>query len=297
VSIPTGTSTGPPWRANAASCCASPSTRGGPHGQRLIRRGHLEAVDADDRNRALTADAPDRGPLGHQREVRPPFSERRSPLTPWLTRLDSCRGGHGMRSPARLLVLSSPWSPCRRPSSCVSLWVCSPGPASTGLGLPGGLGALPRSPSPVPPADHVIGGHHRIRRRSDRFRHRESRRRPPGRWRGPWPSWAPPTGGVARGTVVSTARASSRPPSPPPGSRLPRVAQDQYDAGPHPGIRARRSRPGDLVFFGYLATAASTTSGIVVQVGEMVDAPHTGAVVRVEPIFSAGYVGATRPAP
>jgi hypothetical protein len=28
----------------------------------------------------------------------------------------------------------------------------------------------------------------------------------------------------------------------------------------------------------------------------MVDAPHTGAQVRVEPVRARGYVGATRPA-
>jgi hypothetical protein len=30
--------------------------------------------------------------------------------------------------------------------------------------------------------------------------------------------------------------------------------------------------------------------------GDMVDAPHTGADVRVEPIFTRDYLGATRPA-
>jgi cell wall-associated NlpC family hydrolase len=79
------------------------------------------------------------------------------------------------------------------------------------------------------------------------------------------------------------------------GVRLPRVAQDQFDAGPHlaPGTALL---PGDLVFFGTSDLAVDHV-GIVVSTGEMVDAPHTGAFVRVEPIFSDGYVGATRPAP
>jgi cell wall-associated NlpC family hydrolase len=79
------------------------------------------------------------------------------------------------------------------------------------------------------------------------------------------------------------------------GVALPRVAQDQYDAGPllPPGVALE---PGDLVFFGTSAHGVDHV-GIVVQTGEMVDAPHTGAVVRVEPIWPAGYVGATRPAP
>jgi cell wall-associated NlpC family hydrolase len=79
------------------------------------------------------------------------------------------------------------------------------------------------------------------------------------------------------------------------GVHLPRVAQDQFDAGPHlaPGTALL---PGDLVFFGPSDLAVDHV-GIVVSTGEMVDAPHTGAFVRVEPIFSEGFVGATRPAP
>jgi len=36
--------------------------------------------------------------------------------------------------------------------------------------------------------------------------------------------------------------------------------------------------------------------GIVVSPGEMVDAPHSGAVVRIESYSWADYLGATRPA-
>jgi cell wall-associated NlpC family hydrolase len=79
------------------------------------------------------------------------------------------------------------------------------------------------------------------------------------------------------------------------GITLPRVAQDQYDAGP-PLPAGTPLRVGDLVFFGSSPRGVDHV-GIVVGPGEMVDAPHTGAVVRVESIFSSGYVGATRPAP
>jgi peptidoglycan DL-endopeptidase CwlO len=48
-------------------------------------------------------------------------------------------------------------------------------------------------------------------------------------------------------------------------------------------------QPGDLVFFGNPAGHV----GIYVGNGMMVDAPHTGAVVRVEPLFS-DYSGARR---
>ena len=78
------------------------------------------------------------------------------------------------------------------------------------------------------------------------------------------------------------------------GVALPRVAQAQYDAGP-PVAPGQPLQPGDLVFFG--ADPADVTHvGIVVSPGEMVDAPHSGAVVRIEPYSWADYLGATRPA-
>ncbi|HUI03735.1 MAG TPA: C40 family peptidase [Acidimicrobiales bacterium] len=78
------------------------------------------------------------------------------------------------------------------------------------------------------------------------------------------------------------------------GVRLPRVAQDQFDAGPRlpPGAPLL---PGDLVFFGASGSAV-THVGIAVGGADMVDAPHTGARVRVEPIGAERVVGATRPA-
>ena len=79
------------------------------------------------------------------------------------------------------------------------------------------------------------------------------------------------------------------------GIELPRVAQAQYDAGP-PVPSGQPLQPGDLVFFGNNATAVEHV-GIVVGDGEMVDAPHTGADVRVESFAGrTDYVGVTRPA-
>ncbi len=86
---------------------------------------------------------------------------------------------------------------------------------------------------------------------------------------------------------------------------LPRVAQDQYDATPKVPVGDPLA-PGDLVFFGsgrsgidHVGLFVGTVSGEAV----MVDAPYTGADVRVEPFpdrvgASFGtllYVGATRP--
>ena len=89
------------------------------------------------------------------------------------------------------------------------------------------------------------------------------------------------------------------------GVPLPRTAQEQYDAGPRVPASAPL-QPGDLVFFGSGITDVSHVGIYVgVQGGQsvMVDAPHTGADVRVEPFPDAvgstwggkRYLGATAP--
>jgi cell wall-associated NlpC family hydrolase len=78
------------------------------------------------------------------------------------------------------------------------------------------------------------------------------------------------------------------------GIRLPRVAQQQYDTGPRLPA-GMPLLPGDLVFFGTSPTHV-THVGMVVSPGLMVDAPYTGAVVRIEPYARPTYLGATRPA-
>jgi cell wall-associated NlpC family hydrolase len=77
------------------------------------------------------------------------------------------------------------------------------------------------------------------------------------------------------------------------GITLPRVAQDQFDAGPVVPAGAEVA-PGDLVFFGSGPTAVEHV-GLYVGAGEMIDAPHTGALVRFDVADQAGLVGATRP--
>lgn len=86
------------------------------------------------------------------------------------------------------------------------------------------------------------------------------------------------------------------------GIMLPRVAQDQYDVtmkiAPSDPLK-----PGDLVFFGGGPMDVEHV-GIVVDLGLMVDAPHTGANVREELIpLTVGaswndeeYLGGTQPA-
>ncbi|MGH9129636.1 MAG: NlpC/P60 family protein [Acidimicrobiales bacterium] len=79
------------------------------------------------------------------------------------------------------------------------------------------------------------------------------------------------------------------------GVALPRVAQDQYNATAHlaPGATLV---PGDLVFFGPSTTAIEHV-GIYIGNGDMVDAPHTGALVRIEPMpmFTPAFVAASAP--
>ena len=79
------------------------------------------------------------------------------------------------------------------------------------------------------------------------------------------------------------------------GIALPRVAQAQFDAGPSLAT-GDPVVAGDLVFFGASPSAVDHV-GLALGDGTMVDAPHTGAAVRVEAIFGTGYVGSTRPAP
>ncbi len=90
------------------------------------------------------------------------------------------------------------------------------------------------------------------------------------------------------------------------GVALPRVAQDQYNATPKLAPGAALA-PGDLVFFGGGPESIDHVGlfvGLVKGQDVMVDAPHTGAVVRAEafsatpeaPFGSLLFVGATRPA-
>lgn len=73
---------------------------------------------------------------------------------------------------------------------------------------------------------------------------------------------------------------------------IPRTAQTQYNAGPllPPGTPLQ---PGDLVFYG--ASRASVTHvGIAISATQMIDAPHTGADVRIDGVGK--YFAASRPA-
>ncbi len=81
------------------------------------------------------------------------------------------------------------------------------------------------------------------------------------------------------------------------GIHLPRVAAQQWFAGPH--IPLAQLQPGDLLFWAGDLTNPATIhhEAIYLGGGLMLAAPHTGAFVQVQPIYLNGYIGATRPSP
>ena len=81
------------------------------------------------------------------------------------------------------------------------------------------------------------------------------------------------------------------------GVTLPRVAAEQWYSGVH--VPRDQLQPGDLVFFATNVNDPSTIEhvGIYVGGGAMIDSPHTGSVIRFDPIdgFNPAYIGAVRP--
>jgi hypothetical protein len=71
------------------------------------------------------------------------------------------------------------------------------------------------------------------------------------------------------------------------GVALPRTAQQQFD-WLTPNVS--HPMPGDLLFFG-ASTAAVSHVGIEIGAGLMIDAPYTGAVVRIDPDGAPTAVG------
>jgi cell wall-associated NlpC family hydrolase len=79
------------------------------------------------------------------------------------------------------------------------------------------------------------------------------------------------------------------------GFRLDHYTGYQYLEGHQ--IDLDKLRPGDLVFFAKNVNNPLTIHhvGIYVGHGKMIDAPHTGAVVRYDKVFVPGLIGAVRP--
>ncbi|MBO2451666.1 C40 family peptidase [Actinomadura barringtoniae] len=80
------------------------------------------------------------------------------------------------------------------------------------------------------------------------------------------------------------------------GISIPRTSQDQWSTLPH--VPAGREAPGDLVFFkGALGSMSRPGHvGLVLGGGKMIEAPHTGARVRISSIRTrSDLVGYARP--
>ncbi|MEO3825420.1 NlpC/P60 family protein [Actinomadura sp. B10D3] len=80
------------------------------------------------------------------------------------------------------------------------------------------------------------------------------------------------------------------------GVQLDHWTGTQWTSGPH--IPVSELRPGDLVFFATDKSDPDTIHhvGIYVSDGRMVEAPYTGARVRIASIHRGDLIGATRPA-
>jgi|Tabmets5t2r1_1033131.scaffolds.fasta_scaffold08635_2 hypothetical protein len=80
------------------------------------------------------------------------------------------------------------------------------------------------------------------------------------------------------------------------GLKLPRTSREQWFSGPRvPNVGDLQ--PGDLVFYAYNLADPSTIHhvGIYIGAGNMIDAPHRGAVVRITPFLRGDFIGAVRP--
>jgi hypothetical protein len=80
------------------------------------------------------------------------------------------------------------------------------------------------------------------------------------------------------------------------GLTLPRTSRQQWYAGARVW-NVSDLLPGDLVFYAYNTADPATIHhvGIYIGAGNMIDAPHKGAFVRIEPALRGDYMGAVRP--
>lgn len=79
------------------------------------------------------------------------------------------------------------------------------------------------------------------------------------------------------------------------GIALPRISRAQWAAGSHVGTADLR--PGDLMFYGYAAGNPDSIHHVALYVGRglVVEAPYTGANVRLNSYQRRDFIGATRP--
>jgi len=80
------------------------------------------------------------------------------------------------------------------------------------------------------------------------------------------------------------------------GLGLPRTSREQWYAGARVW-QVSQMQPGDLVFYAYNTADPATIHhvGIYIGAGNMIDAPYTGANVRITPFLRGDFIGAVRP--
>ncbi|WP_307848722.1 C40 family peptidase [Microbispora oryzae] len=81
------------------------------------------------------------------------------------------------------------------------------------------------------------------------------------------------------------------------GVRMPRVAAQQWAAGPH--VPLSQAQPGDLLFWRNDPTNPGYISHVAIYWGDgkMLHAPHTGDVVRIAKIYTRNLAGVVRVSP
>ena len=79
------------------------------------------------------------------------------------------------------------------------------------------------------------------------------------------------------------------------GVWLPRVSRAQFSAGPRVGLGSLA--PGDLVFFAYNTGNPGSIHHVAMYIGggAMIEAPYSGASVRISSIGRRDHIGAVRP--
>jgi cell wall-associated NlpC family hydrolase len=79
------------------------------------------------------------------------------------------------------------------------------------------------------------------------------------------------------------------------GVTLPRTAAQQYSYTQAASVPLAAIQPGDLVFW---AASGGGIDHVAIYIGngQVLDAPHTGATVQIQPLWTDGLFGVTRPA-
>ena len=80
------------------------------------------------------------------------------------------------------------------------------------------------------------------------------------------------------------------------GLNLPRTAAAQYQTTKTVSVPVTDMQPGDLVFWG--SGSAESIDHVAIYIGDnqVLDAPHTGTVVQIQPLWTQGLFAVTRPA-